>query len=209
MKKLFVIGDSISVHYGDYLTAEVSDKFFCIPREGMQEALDNINMAVGGNGGDSCRVLDFVKGQEKDGKLNYDVFLFNCGLHDIKRHPPKGTLQVDHELYEKNLCEIIDLVKSHGIAPVFITTTPVHDEIHHSYIERNKGVERFNADVVEYNKIAVGIMEKYNVPIINLYDFTLPLGAEAYDDHVHYTVEVRKLHAEFIAKELKRIIKLI
>ena len=58
---------------------------------------------------------------------------------------------------------------------------------------------------IEYNEIAVRIMGKYNVPIINLYDFTLQLGDEAYDDHVHYTMEVRKLQAKFIAKELKRI----
>ena len=206
MKKVYVIGDSISFHYGEFFIDAIANEFMCVPREGVQEALDNINMAVGGNGGDSSRVLGFVKKQEEEGNFsNYDILLLNCGLHDIKRHPPKGALQVEPDLYEKNLCDIIEIVKSHGVSPVFLTTTPVNDEIHHAYLERNNGIERFNADVVEYNKIAVGIMEKYNVPIINLYDFTLPLGEKAYCDHVHYTVDVRKLQAEFIAKELKRI----
>ena len=206
MKKLFLIGDSISVHYGEYLSAEVSDEFFCIPREGIQEALDNINVAVGGNGGDSCRVLDFVKNQEKEGKLNYDILLFNCGLHDIKRNPPEGNLQVAPDVYEKNMCEIIEIAKSHGVSPVFMTTTPVSDEIHHAHLEANCGVERFNADVLEYNKIATAIMKKYDVPVINLYDYTLGFGDEAYMDHVHYKNEVRQLQAKFIAKELKKLI---
>lgn len=206
MKRVYVIGDSISLHYGEFFIDAIADDFVYMPREGVQEALENINMAVGGNGGDSSRVLDLVKKQEEEGSLNnYDIILLNCGLHDIKRHPPKGDLQIEPDAYEKNLCKIVETVKNNGVFPVFLTTTPVNDEIHHSYLEINHGIERFNADVIEYNEIAVRIMGKYNVPIINLYDFTLQLGDEAYDDHVHYTMEVRKLQAEFIAKELKRI----
>ncbi len=114
-------------------------------------------------------------------------------------------MQVEADLYEKNLSEIIEIIKRHGIYPIFLTTTPVNDEIHHSYLEINNGIERFNKDVVNYNKIAVRIMEKYSVPIIDLYSYTLSFGKDAYDDHVHYTATVRRLQAEFIANELKRI----
>ena len=207
MKKVHIIGDSISFHYGEFFIDAIADDFAYMPREGVQEALDNINMAVGGNGGDSSRVLGFVQKQEEEEFFsNYDILLFNCGLHDIKRHPPKGDLQIEPDMYEKNLCKIIETVKNNGVFPVFLTTTPVNDEIHHSYLEINNGIERFNADVLEYNKIAVRIMEKHNVPVIDLYGYTLPFGDKAYKDHVHYTMEVRKLQAEFIAKELKRII---
>ena len=184
----------------------LKNDFTYVQRKNVQEALDNINIAVGGNAGDSSRVLNLVKTQEDEGSLNIiDILLFNCGLHDIKRHPPKGALQVEADLYEKNLCEIIKILKRNGVSPVFLTTTPVNDEIHHSYLEINNGIERFNADVVNYNKIAVRTMKKYNVPIIDLYSYTLEFGKEAYDDHVHYTEEVRRLQAEFIANELKRI----
>jgi lysophospholipase L1-like esterase len=207
MKKVYIIGDSISLHYGEYFADAISDSFVCVQRENVQEALDNINMAVGGNGGDSSRVLSLVKKQEEEGSLDaIDVLIFNCGLHDIKRHPPKGALQVEADLYERNLCEIVEIIKKHGISPIFLTTTPVNDEIHHSYLEINNGIERFGEDVINYNKIAVNVMEKYNVPIIDLYGYTLPFGEKAYDDHVHYTAEVRRLQAEFIANELKRII---
>ena len=206
MSRIYVIGDSISLHYGEFLIGTISEEFTYVARENVQEALDNINMSVGGNAGDSSRVLGLVKGQEENGYFNrYDILLFNCGLHDIKRHPPCGTLQVEPDLYKKNLCEIIDIVKRNGVSPIFITTTPVNDEIHHSYLEINNGIERFNADVVKYNEIAIEVMRKYNVPTIDLYDYTLSFGADAYNDHVHYINEVRKLQAEFIAKELKRI----
>ena len=205
-KKIYFIGDSISLHYGEFIIDALSDAFIYVPRENVQEALDNINMAVGGNGGDSSRVLGLVKKQEEEGDINnYDIILFNCGLHDIKRHPPKGSLQISPDVYEKNLYEIVDIIKKHGVSPVFLTTTHVSDEIHHAYLEINNGIERFNKDVLEYNKIALGIMEKYSVPVIDLYNYTLTFGDAAYMDHVHYTTEVRKLQAEFIASELDRI----
>lgn len=206
MKKLFVIGDSISVHYGEYLPTEVSDDFVYIQREGIQEALANINMAVGGNTGDSSGALDFVKNQVKAGFFTYDVLLFNCGLHDIKRNPPEMNLQVAPDLYEKNLCEIVEIAKSNGVFPVFMTTTPVSDDIHHAYLKANHGIERFGADVLEYNKIATDVMNRLVVPVIDLFSFTLPFGDDAYMDHVHYKNEIRKLQAQFIAKELKKLI---
>ena len=206
-KKIYVIGDSISLHYGEFIIDALCDGFAYVPRENVKEALENINMAVGGNAGDSSRVLGLVKKQEEEGDINnYDIILFNCGLHDIKRHPPKGTLQVEPELYEKNLCEVLDILKGHNVTPVFLTTTPVNDEIHHSYLEINNGIERFNKDVLEYNKIALGIMEKYKVAVIDLYNYTLAFGDAAYMDHVHYITEVRKLQAEFIANELDRLL---
>lgn len=202
MKQLFVIGDSISVHYGDYLMSELSGSFSCIPREGIQEALENINLPVGGNGGDSARVLDFLQKQEKAGELNYHILLFNCGLHDIKRNPPSMELQIPPDVYAKNLREILALVKKHGVQPVFINTTPVNDEIHHSYLKENFGIERFSADVINYNRIAEEIMEQEDVPVIDLYAFTLKLGKEAYCDHVHYKESVRKQQAVFIAEKI-------
>ena len=205
MKSVYLIGDSISLHYGEFFVDAISDAFTYVSREGVQEALDDINMAVGGNAGDSSRVLELVKKQESEKSNNYDILLFNCGLHDIKRHPPKQTLQIEPDLYEKNLCEVIEIATRNGISPIFIMTTPVNDVIHHSYLEINNGIERFNADVVEYNRIAVKVMEKYKIPVINLYDYTLSFGDSAYMDHVHYNTEVRKLQAEFIANELKKL----
>ena len=205
MKSVYLIGDSISLHYGEFFVEAVSDTFKCISREGVQEALANINNAVGGNAGDSSRVLELVKKQDAEKSNNYDILLFNCGLHDIKRHPPKQTLQIEPDVYEKNICEVIEIATKKGISPVFIMTTPVNDAIHHSYLEINHGIERFNGDVVEYNKIAVRVMEKYKIPVINLYDFTLSFGESAYSDHVHYTTEVRKLQAQFVATELKKL----
>ena len=42
-------------------------------------------------------------------------------------------------------------------------------------------------------------MENYNVPVIDLFNFTEKFGPKAYKDHVHYVKEVREKQADFIA----------
>lgn len=207
MKRIFVVGDSISVHYGDYLSKMLSENFICVPREGMEEALQNINAAVGGNGGDSRRVLEFLTAQQQNGEMIYDILLFNCGLHDIKRNPPEGLLQVPIDEYKENLEKILSLLKKENVFPVFINTTPVNDEIHHSYLVQNFGIERFSRDVLDYNKAAEKIMKDNNIDVIDLFSFTAELGEKAYCDHVHYNEDVREKQAIFIAETLMSLLK--
>ena len=84
---------------------------------------------------------------------------------------------------------------------IWITTTHVDDTIHN---KRKEGSFRFNQDVKKYNEIANIIMEKHNIPIIDLYTFTNQLRSDdMYRDHVHFTDNISKLQAEFIYKELK------
>lgn len=45
-------------------------------------------------------------------------------------------------------------------------------------------------------------MKDYDVPYIDMYNFTNNLGEDIYFDHVHYKEEVRKLQAAFIAGHL-------
>lgn len=48
-----------------------------------------------------------------------------------------------------------------------------------------------------------------NVPVLDLYQFTLNLGEESYIDHVHYNEKVRALQAAFIAGSLVTLTKSI
>ncbi len=196
MKKLFVLGDSISMHYGPYLEEELSG-IMEYDRKGKNENFGDLNYVSDANGGDSGNCLEYIRDYfTKD----YDIMLLNTGLHDIKTTDKK---QVSEDKYKANLEEIISLVRAKGKELIFVTTTPVIDEIHNSRIDIFK---RFNSDVIKYNEIAKEVMARLLVPVIDLYSFTEKLEGDIYMDHVHYIDEVKKLQAEFIKSELIKLV---
>jgi lysophospholipase L1-like esterase len=196
MKKLMVIGDSISIQYGPYLKKFLSDRFHYDRKRGTAMALTDLDNPIGANGGDSQMVLDYMQEQENEKKLNYHVLLLNCGLHDIKTDLKTEAKQVQIEKYEQNLGKIVNMTKKHNIQLIWVRTTPVVDMIHNT---RSKGFKRFNSDVLEYNRVADQIMSNAKLPSIDLYTFTQKFGDIAYIDHVHFSDEVRQLQAAYIA----------
>ncbi|HRR06077.1 MAG TPA: SGNH/GDSL hydrolase family protein, partial [Victivallales bacterium] len=105
--KVYVIGDSISIHYGPYLEKYLRGFMKYERKTGEAEALLNLDNPQGANGGDSARVLDFLRGMAASGGIDADILLLNCGLHDIKTNPSTGLKQVPIENYKANLREII------------------------------------------------------------------------------------------------------
>jgi len=59
--KLYVIGDSISIQYGPYLEAALRGVMAYARKEGEEEALLNLDIPQGANGGDSGMVLSFLE----------------------------------------------------------------------------------------------------------------------------------------------------
>lgn len=200
MKKLFLLGDSISLHYGPFLKEYLKDDFEIYRKPGKEEALKRIDHAVGGNGGDSSHVLSYIKERQKANDLNFDIFLFNCGAHDIKRKIPDEKPQVPIDEYEKNLNEVYEIMESEGVKCVFITSTPIFEKEHNELIPG--GVKRYSKDVCAYGKVAVETAKKHNAPIIDLYGFTSSLSGEIFQDYAHFDVPTRKLQAAFIAGSL-------
>jgi len=45
-------------------------------------------------------------------------------------------------------------------------------------------------------------MKELEVPVIDLYSFTMSLDEPLYEDHVHFFEPVRKLHGAFIAGQV-------
>lgn len=196
MKKIFLLGDSVCLHYEPHLRDYLKDAYVVLTKEGRDEALKSINLPVGANGGDSSHVLEYVKMLEKENKLDFDIFLFNCGLHDVKRVIPEEKLQISLEDYENNLKKIFEIMESHGIKCIFMTTTPIYEEAHNEQIPN--GIKRYDEDIRRYNKIAQGVSEKYGANVIDLYDFTSRIP-EAHLDYAHFNFLSRKLQAAFIA----------
>lgn len=206
MKKVLLIGDSISLDYGPQLRSLLREDIAVFSREGAEEAYKNLDLPIGGNGGDSRRVLDYVTKLDADGKLDADYFFFNCGLHDIKRERPEEHLQIDECTYRANLQAIVDLMKKRGICTVFITTTQADGTRYKPTMPFTRRTE----DVLTYNAIAKEVMEQNGLDMVDLFAFTDSLGRVGNDlfrDHTHFLPDVITLHAKFIADAINAYVK--
>lgn len=201
---VFLIGDSISIQYGPYLT-EYTDGIIRLSRkEDNGNAIKNLDVPTGANGGDSRMVLGYLRSKLGDPGFRPGYLLLNCGLHDIKRNPGSGQIQVTETEYRDNLSSIVSLLKEKNIKPVWIRTTAVVDTIHNC---RSRSFKRYAADLDRYNEIADQVCKENNIPEIDLYGFTRRLGITQFTDHVHYKEEARALQAAFIAGQLTQIIQ--
>jgi lysophospholipase L1-like esterase len=200
LPKLFLIGDSISLQYGLYLVEYLQDAVLFERKQDDGRSEKNLDVPTGANGGDSRMVLAYLRAKIKEHDFKPDYLLLNCGLHDIKREPATGKIQVGEEEYRGNLEEIIRLLRTKNIQLIWIRTTPVIDSIHNS----NQGsFHRFAADVEDYNTIADVLCEKYQIPVIDLFSFSQQLGVDQFIDHVHYKEPARALQAAYIAGSIK------
>lgn len=197
MRRLFVLGDSISVHYGPYLAQMLQGVLEYGRKEPVARPSLELPYPGDANGGDSSMVLAYLR--ERLNELSSDLLLLNCGLHDLRTGPQDEMKQVPPARYRANLHEIAQLVRRHRVRTFWVRTTPLDDETHNS---RNVGFHRFHQDVILYNEIADAVFERAGIPIIDLYTFTLNLGEGVYCDHVHFATRVRELQAAYIAGSL-------
>lgn len=194
-KRLFLLGDSISLQYGRDLQNFINGKYIIERKTGDSAAFVNLDLPVGSNGGDSRMVLKYLRMKIKEPSFNPDLFMLNCGLHDIKRDPKTNKIVVEEADYRKNLEEIYSLINQKKIPMIWIRTTGIIDSIH----RKNKGFSRFNKDIEDYNQIADEVFSARHVPEIDLYTFTESQGDNRFVDHAHYTPAIRKLQAAYIA----------
>lgn len=197
LPRVYVIGDSISIQYHKYLEKFLQGKVALDRKRDNGEALENLDIPKGANGGDSRMVLEYFKIKTKERNFKPDYLLLNCGLHDIKTKITTNTRQVSEVDYRKNLSELIALAKANEIKIIWIRTTPVVDSIHNH--TKNKWRHRFSKDVTAYNSIADSLFSANHIPIIDLHSFTQSLGSEHFIDHVHYDEATRRLQAAYIA----------
>jgi len=199
--KLFLLGDSISLQYGTYLEKYLKG-LYTIDRKGSQEkALQNLDVPIDANGGDSKMVLAYLRTREKDPNFKPDIMLLNCGLHDIKRNPTTHQIATDSNSYRENLEAIYQLISHKKIPLVWIRSTGINDSLHAA---KSKAFDRYVKDVEQYNAIADRVFTKHKVPIIDLYSFTNGLGEDRFADHAHYIPRVINSQAMFIADFLKK-----
>jgi lysophospholipase L1-like esterase len=203
-KEIFLIGDSISIEYWIYLKEYIADYALLERKQDDGEAIKNLDIPMGANGGDSRMVLLYLKSKLKEPLFKPHYMLINCGLHDIKRNTQASSIQIEKEEYKENITEIFQLLNKENISSIWINTTWVIDSIHNT---QSKAFFRYNTDVIEYNEIAADVCSKYGIPIIDLYTFSKKLGQEQIRDHVHYTSSAQTLQAAYIAGFIQKYIK--
>jgi lysophospholipase L1-like esterase len=195
LPKLFVLGDSISVGYGPFLKQYVAGVLAYDRKSGLEEALKDLDLPAGANGGDSRCCLHYLEGWLKRGGLPADYLLLNCGLHDLKWIRETKQYQVTVEEYASNLRKIVGVVRAMQPQLLWVRTTPVNYEWHH----RNKPMDRREEDVDRYNAAADAIMKEAGAPICDLFAFQKNLNAGMSPDGVHFDAEAQEQQAAFIA----------
>jgi len=127
------------------------------------------------------------------------VIHFNCGIWDssLKSYDPdkgvffediKGKRATDPAQYEKNLRELVRILKGRTDKLIWATTTPFTD-----------CVGRHQGDDYLYNKIAEVVMKENGVMIDDLYSYMLPHQAEYQTPgNVHFHDE----GSQFLAKKV-------
>ena len=203
LPSVFLIGDSISMHYGPYLEKYLEGSIAFERKTDDGQAAKNLDVPVGPNGGDSRMVLAYLKIKVKEAGFQPDYVVLNCGLHDIKHNDSTGLNQVNKAEYRKNLLGIIEVLHKKKIDLIWIRTTDVVDSIHN---KKPKGLRRYAADLAAYNAIADEVCEQNNIPEIDLYGFTKKLGIEQFIDHVHYNENTRALQAAYLAGSLQNLV---
>lgn len=193
---LYVIGDSISIHYGPYLEKHLRGVMGYARKEGEEEALLNLDQPNGANGGDSSMVLSFLRGKAAAGGIDADLLLVNCGLHDIKTHRDTGKKQIPIEAYATNLRAIIKTTAAMKPQLIWIRTTPLDETVHNAH---DVAFLRYNADHAAYQRVADDIMREAGIPVIDLHTFTANLGDTPFADHVHFPEPIREKQAAYIA----------
>lgn len=207
---VFLIGDSISVRYGPSLETFLSPDITYARKSGLKDALKDLDVPEGANGGDSAMVLEYLTHNDRHGEIaNGDVLIINCGLHDIKTSPDSGMRQVEPGDYRSNLERIVEVARGLCRRLVWVSTTPCIDAIHNSL---STAFYRYRKDVVRYNEIADSIMTANDVPIIDLFALTealeRELGESVYKDHVHFIPEVCRTQAAYLAGWIRAFFQL-
>ena len=183
VSNVLIIGDSISIGYTPIV----------------QKALaPGINVEHNpGNGGSTVRGVENVG--KWVGDRQWDVILFNFGLHDLvhkdslNKYDVTGKVAVSLDEYRKNLEVIVAKLRESTATLIFMTTTEVP--------ENSAG--RKVDDPAKYNAVALDVMKKNKIEVVDLYTLSLTVHPQnSKPGNVHYTDKGYELLAEPVLKAI-------
>jgi len=169
MKQVILVGDSIRQGYEPVVAATLAG---AAEVSGPQD-----------NGGDSSNVVAHL--DEWVIEPGPDIVHVNAGLHDIKREFGSTERQVPIDLYRQNLETLFRRIQDESDAEIiWATITPVNGAWHHQV----KGFDRFEADVLAYNRAALDAAAHFGVTIDDLFQVVVDGGRDKLlsEDGVHF-----------------------
>ena len=193
LPRVLLIGDSISIGY-------------TLPVRELLKGKANVHRPST-NCGPTSRGVSGI--DQWLGKGKWDVIHFNWGLHDLKYLGPQGQNLADPKAaashqqippaeYEKNLQLLVKRMKKTGARLIWCSTTPVPSGA--------KG--RVVGDSMKYNQIALRVMKEHDIPVDDLYGFSLgKLEKIQRPANVHFTPEGSRMLAEQVVKAISRQLK--
>jgi lysophospholipase L1-like esterase len=131
------------------------------------------------------------------GTGKWDVIHFNFGLHDAKL-PPEGGGHTSVDTYERNLREIVKVLKATGAQLIWSTTTPVPNG-------GNLAPNRRFADIASYNERAARVMKEQGVAVVDLNAIIAPhLGSTQRTNDVHFNAKGSAMLATEVAGGIEK-----
>lgn len=188
VKNVLIIGDSISIGYTPVI----------------QKALaPGINVEHSpGNGGSTIRGVENI--ENWIGDRQWDVILFNFGLHDLvhkdslNKYDVNGKVSVTLDDYRKNLNLIVARLRETTATLIFVNTTEVPEN------SAGRKVE----DPAKYNAVASEVMKANGIEVVDLYTASLLIHPQnSKPGNVHYTEKGYELLAEPLIEKIKSILK--
>ncbi|MDD4688923.1 MAG: SGNH/GDSL hydrolase family protein [Eubacteriales bacterium] len=172
-KNVLLIGDSIRMGYCDFTKEQLKNAANVYYPDDNCKFAQNILVCLGW-------WADVIPQGEK-----VDVVHWNCGHWDIaKWHGEEMSLNSIEE-YTIMLERIHNAIKRlfPDATEIFATTTPMNPD---GTPAKN---ERTTAEIIEYNKAAVALMNKLGVKIDDIFEAAKDLPSSYYSDYCHYTKE--------------------
>lgn len=178
LPRIILIGDSISRSYTQ-------------PVRKLLEGKANVHRAPA-NCGPTTTGLREIEGwlTEGQGEGNWDVIIFNFGIHDRNR-PAKE--------YTENLEKLLEKLQKTGAKLLWVRTTPFND--------KNDPADA-PLKGSHLNEVADKIMKKHGVPVCDLYTPFVERTKELIgEDRIHFTTEGQKVLAEEVIRSIIPLLK--
>jgi lysophospholipase L1-like esterase len=193
-RQVVLIGDSIRMGYQDVVARELAD------------VADVWGPAE--NGGTTPNVLVFLHAWVLNRQPPPDLVHINAGLHDLKTIYYGGRQNVvPLAHYRRNVETLLATIRERTAARIlWATTTPIVFARTHAAHAQWRDFDRYEEDIVAYNRAAVAVCRRLRVPVNDLYDAVMRAGHEPLlnQDGVHFTDEGREFLGQTVARNIRQ-----
>jgi lysophospholipase L1-like esterase len=202
LPQLFFCGDSISVGYGPAFKLTLQNKVNALHYRDIKVLFSGVVSKKYGGPAQYLKSTSLAVMNNTKYKTNF--IMINSGLHDV--HRGRKNFDKSIKVYLAYLQEIVDDAKKNKVKVIFLTTTKIGTDktLMGTASRTNPHIERFNKEAIKLMK---------NNHVVDLSKFCTDLITKEGEmkilkgDKVHFTDYAQKAQAEFLAKEIKTIMK--